>query len=212
MVSNVNNQKASGSSAIQCDAGSPISGRTADDGVYQILKVNADGSLPTGVVPQTEANTPPLFQPLGGTLNPVGAFGVGVLVFYASINLTNIEAGLYAISPQFICATNSAGAVNFALIEDGSIMDAYISSRNVGVDSFTPTITDYSTGFALFWHNNALEVIGSSGSRGTANLTAQRKQVYLKADTYKLAVWVHTAFTTSSPIVYVGFNEFAKIS
>jgi hypothetical protein len=212
MVSNVNNQKASGSSAIQCDAGSPISGRTADDGVYQILKVNADGSLPTGLVPEANANVPYYGTPRASVLNPVGAFTANTLVFYESVTLAPIVDGLYTIQPQFICASNSAGSVNFALIKIGSVMDTYTSTRNVGTDSFTPSITDFGAGFSAYWDNAVLTAIGSTGSRGTGALVIQQKDVYLDAGSYKLLIWVHTAFTTSSPIIYTGFTNFTKIS
>jgi hypothetical protein len=212
MIGEVNNTRASGSTSIQCDAGVPISGRTSDTGVYNILKVNADGSLPTGLVPEATTNVPYLNSPRVSVLNPVGAFTANTLAFYESVTLAPIVSGVYQLIPMWICATNSAGAVNFALIQTGSAMDTYTSTRNVGTDSFTPAITDFASGFACWWDNNALQVIGSTGSRGTAGLNTQQKEVHLDAGSYKLLVWVHTAFTTSSPIVNAGFLNFTKIS
>ena len=212
MISEVNNTRASGSSSIQCDAGVPISGRTSDTGVYNILKVNADGSLPTGLVPESAGNVPYYGTPRASTLNPIGAFAVNTLVFYESITFAPIVDGLYQIQPQFICASNSAGAVNFALIKTGSAMDTYTTTRVVGTDTFVPSITDFSAGFSAYWDNAVLTAIGSTGSRGTGALVIQQKDVYLDAGSYKLLIWVHTTFTTSSPIIYTGFTTFTKIS
>lgn len=210
-IQQVSNNRPSGSTAKACDAGIPIVGRTSSTGVYEILKVNADGSLSTGGQPIT--TVPYATTPTAYALAPVGAKGVGVIVYYDTISVTALTAGLYAINPFYLVDTLTAnGNVNFILIKRGSTLDAYTSGRNVGVDAFQPVISDFTTGYSCFWHSNPLQILSSVGAQSTGMLNATRKEVYLEAGVYALCIEVETTFTTASPTTYIGFSEFTKIA
>jgi len=209
-IQQVSNNRPSGSTAKSCDAGIPIAGRTSSTGVYEILKLNADGSLSTGGSPSTVV--PYTLQPTAFPLNPVGAFGVGVITHYAQITTSSINAGMYTINPSYIVETLTVGgAVNIALIKQGSTIDAYTGTRNVGTDDFNPAAIDLTTGFVALWHNLPLERL-STNFAATANLNATAKSMYLSSGTYALLVFVYTTFTTTAPTTYVGFTEFSQIS
>lgn len=45
MINQQSNNKASGYTSKQCDAGIPISGRTNDTGIYEIVKVTTEGEI-----------------------------------------------------------------------------------------------------------------------------------------------------------------------
>lgn len=209
-IQQVSNNRPSGSTAKSCDAGIPIAGRTSSTGVYEILKLNADGGLSIGGSPSTVV--PYTVQPTAYPLAPVGAFGVGVMTYYDTINTSTLDAGLYTINPSYIVESGTTtGAVNIALIKKGSLMDTYALTRTIGTDGFSPLITDFATGFVALWHNLPLETI-SSTIKATANLNATAKTVYLTSGNYALLVFVHTTFTTTASTTYVGFTEFTQIS
>ena len=209
-IQQVSNNRPSGSTALSCDAGIPIVGRTSSTGTYQILKVNADGSLAIGGA--ASALVPYSLTPTAYPLAPVAAKGVGIIVYYDQVTSAALTAGLYTINPTYQVDTLTVGgAVNFMLIKAGTPLDAYTSTRNVGVDGFTPAATDFQSGCGLFWHNNPLQIISSTNIQGTSNLNTTAKNVYLEAGIYKLLVYVHTAFTNASSTSYIGFTEFTQI-
>lgn len=209
MISNVNNQKPVGTPAQQCDPGVPVMGRTGDTGTYQILKVNADGSLPGISIQDTQ--TPNTLVPLATAIPVPGLKGVGTTLLYEDITvIAPITDGIYRVNPQVITNANPGGAINLALVKIGSTIDTYILTRNIGIDGFNPVITNFTTGFAMFWHNQAMQELGG-GQVGLAQPNANDRIVRLTAGTYKLFAWVHTAITTVSPTTYVGFSEFTKI-
>jgi hypothetical protein len=211
MITQNSNNKPSGSTAVQCDAGIPIMGRTADTGVYQIIKVNPDGSIasPAAYIP----NTTDLALPVANPLNPVGVFAAGIILYYNPSNVGFVAdvqtAGVYVIRPFFMFQYTVLGAVNFALIQNGTPLDAYVSGRAIGTDSFAPSITDVSQGLAYFWHNVANQQVGGTVAKSVfAN--NQQFEVFLEVGVYKLLVTSHTALTTGSATTYVGFEVFYK--
>lgn len=209
MISTVNNQKPAGTTAKQCDPGTPIMGRTGDTGQYQILKVNADGSLPGISIQDTQ--TPNTLIPQATSIPIPGLKAVGVCLLYEDITqISALTDGIYRMNPQVITNANPGGVINLALVKIGTTMDTYINTRNLGIDGFTPIINDFTTGFAMFWHNQPMQDIGG-GNVGLAQLNASDRVVRLSAGTYKLFAWVHTAITTVSPTTFVGFSEFTKI-
>ena len=55
MVNNQSNNKPSGLTAVACDAGTPISARTNDTGVYEIVKCTTEGEIITALAYQEAA-------------------------------------------------------------------------------------------------------------------------------------------------------------
>jgi hypothetical protein len=206
MISQNSNNKPSGSTAVQCDAGIPIMGRTGDTGVYQILKVNADGSLPIPSV--TIPTFPDLETPNTTPLAPAGAKAVNLILSYGSFTVNVATAGNYTIRPFFMAQLTVLGAVNMYLIKQGSVLDAYTTSRAVGVDSYNPAITDYVNGLAAAFHNIANQFIGVNIAKTFITSNIENFNVYLETGDYKLLVVVHTALTTGSTTVYDGFEIF----
>lgn len=206
MISQNSNNKPSGSTAVQCDAGIPIMGRTGDTGVYQILKVNADGSLPTPSV--TIPTFPDLISPNATVLAPAGAKAANLILSYGSFTVNVATAGNFTIRPFFIANLTVLGAVSMYLIKNGTPLDAYTTSRAVGVDSYNPAITDYSSGLAAAFHNIANQFIGVSIAKTFITSNIENFNVYLETGDYKLLVVCHTALTTGSTTVYDGFEIF----
>jgi hypothetical protein len=202
------NLRPDGSTAIQCDAGTPIMGRTSTTGTYQILKVNADGSIAGLPSPIADASIYYSLTP-NVTPSPVGAMAGGTAILYADLITTSINAGSYTLSPMYqVQATTTGGAITMILVKVGSTFDAYCSSLNLGSDAFTPNTGNLGTGFAQIWHNIPLQEMGTIAgvSTSTANANVLEKSTYLESGAYKLMVICHTAFTIGSPAVLVSVN------
>lgn len=205
MISQNSNNKPSGSTAVQCDSGIPLIGRTGDTGVYQILKVNADGSLPTPTV--TIPTFPDLITPNAAVLAPAGAFAANVIMAFGNFSVTVTDAGIYTLRPFFMFQYVVLGAVNMFLVKVGSPLEAYINTRAVGVDSFSPSITDVSQGLSAQFHSIANQQIGGQIAK-TLFAVNQQFDFYLEAGNYKLLITSHTAPTTGSATIYQGFETF----
>lgn len=206
MISQNSNNKPSGSTAVQCDAGIPIMGRTGDTGVYQILKVNADGSLPTPSV--TIPTSPDLLTPDATVLAPPAAFAANIILSYGNFFVTVATAGIYVIRPFFMAQLSTLGAVNMYLIKQGTSLDAYTTTRGIGVDAYSPAITDFSTGLSAAFHNVANQNIGGQIGKTFVQPNTAQNEFYLETGNYNLLVVVHTALTTVSPTIYCGFEVF----
>ena len=202
------NLRPDGSTAIQCDSGTPIMGRTSTTGTYQIMKVNADGTIAGLPSPIADASVFYSLTP-NPYLSPIGAMAGGTAIAYADLITTSIDAGCYIFSPQYVVqATTTGGAVTMILVKVGSVLDTYCGSLNLGTDAFQPSTGNVSNGFAQIWHNVPLHSLGTIAgvSTTTANSNVLNKNVYLESGTYKLMVISHTAFTIGSPMVYVSLN------
>lgn len=207
MIQNSNNRPA-GSNAIQCDAGTPIMGRTSDTGTYQVLKVNADGSI--AGLPSPVADASVLYSLSPGVIPSIlGAFAGGVAIDYVDVITTSISAGSYTIAPWYgLEATTSGGSISIGLVKVGSNMDTYCTGLNLGTDAYQPPVTLAWNGLAQFWHNIPIEPLGSLAGASfiVGNQQVMAKSVYLETGTYKLIVICHTAFTKGSPFSIVGLS------
>lgn len=209
----VNNTKPSGTVAKDCDAGTPIMGRTANNGTYEILKVNSDGSLPI---------TP--------TYNPINTFGAA----YFGKNPQNINVplpappantylgrfnvplagfnlgGLYEINPVFIFSYVGAltGGVNFVLFEQGSNMDNYINLLTPG-NTFAPSIADLP-GVYQYWHNTAAQNFGA-GLGITFNRNNTLK-TFLPNANYEIAIITEGALSIQAGLQKAGFYELTQLA
>ena len=202
------NLRPDGSTAIQCDAGTPIMGRTSTTGTYQILKVNADGSIAGLPSPIADASVYYSLTP-NITPSPIGAMAGGTAILYADIITASINAGSYTLSPMYqVQATTTGGAITMILVKVGSALDTYCSGLNLGSDAFSPNAGNVQNGFAQIWHNIPLHQLGTIAgvSTSTANANVLEKTTYLESGTYKLMVICHTAFTIGTPAVLVSLN------
>lgn len=209
MITQVSNNRPSGATAKSCDAGIPIVGRTSPTGVYETLKVNADGSLPLAAngAPVTGVPTP---QNPTALANPVtGVKPTGLVLAYNAIVGAPIASGLYKINPFFLCNASVLGSVNFTLIKQGSSLDVYATSRVPFVDGYTPAINNFQTGYSFFWHNIVNQAMG--GNNAISYNVNSEKIVYLEAGIYWMLVTVETAITMNAGACYLGFYQFAAL-
>ena len=207
MIGQNSNNKATGYTAKECDAGIPISGRTSDTGTYEILKVNADGSI------ATQSAMPPAIGYLGTNAVAIvlPAFAPPANTYLGSVQLNGgnlIAAGLYRINPTFTWSGAAGGGVSFILANNSQIMGGYIASLPP-LNAFAPTIGDLQNGFYGYWHNTATQILG-----GNMMITYNRSQsldVYLDAGFYTMALVTDGAFVSNGPGGFFGFYEFTKL-
>lgn len=207
MIGQNSNNKATGYTAKECDAGIPISGRTGDTGTYEIIKTLPDGTI---IVQQPLADTiiPYAIDALNvGT--PGGVLGAGIIVAAQQITSTAINAGLYKITPYYVMDGNAGGAVNIVLFKKGTTIATYAATRTPFTDTFAPSITDMDTGFAYFWHNITMQSIG--GTIRTSYNLSLTAETFLEAGEYVLLVYVHTAITQNATSQYIGVQQFTQI-
>lgn len=207
MIGQNSNNKATGYTAKECDAGLPISGRTSSTGTYEIIKTLDDGTL---IVQQPLSDSVlPYAMDALNVATPGGAIGAGIIVAKQQITSSAIEAGLYKITPYYVMDGNAGGAVNIVLFKLGTTIATYAATRTPFTDTFAPSITDMNTGFAYLWHSITMQSIG--GTMRTAynlNLTAE---TFLEAGQYVLLVYVHTAITQNATSQYIGVQQFTRI-
>lgn len=208
MIGQNSNNRASGITAKDCDAGIPISGRTSGTGTYQILKVNADGSLPGGETPLPDATTSYMAQAQPIAVPP-GAFAATTFLDVTQITAVVIDAGLYRINPFYMFPGAPGGSINLALARGGSTLLNYANTLTPYVDPFIPTTNDFFNGLAGFWHNNAVQVVG--GSANTPYNRSNALNVYLDTGSYAMIAWVDTGITSIGGTGYCGVIEFTKI-
>lgn len=203
------NNRPSGSTAKACDAGIPIMGRTASTGVYEIIKVNTDGSLPVAANGTNLAGVSTPQTPTTGANPSTGAKAAGTVLAYNFIGASVITAGLYKINPFIIFSGNVLGAVNFTLIKQGSTLDAYAAGRTPFADTYLPTIADFQSGYSFFWHNIVNQAMGG-GNNVSYNVNSE-KTVYLETGNYYLLITVETSITMNAGAIYSGFYTFTQL-
>lgn len=208
-INQVSNNRPSGSTAKACDAGIPIVGRTSSTGVYEILKVNADGSLPLAANGTFIAGVPTSDSPTAGANPTTGVKAVDLVLAYNLVTPTPLTAGLYNINPFFICNASVLGAVDIMLIKQGSPLDSYTTTRVPFTDGFAPSINDFADGFAVFF--NAISNVNMGGNNALAYNRSNQITVYLEAGSYLLLVKVHTAITMNAGAIYSGFYNFTNL-
>lgn len=200
MISQISNNKPSGYQSIDCDAGIPISGRTASNGSYQILKLSDTGSLlvqsgigASGVQYQIESN-------IGTPTGAIGGKVAGIFLGDFNVITSAVSSGWYTISPSFIAEAVSGGAVTLLLLKIGSTLETYAGTLAGGTDAFSPSLADISGGgIACIWHTLPLtnRLSGTIMSATGGNANTLEKTVYLEAGAYNLVVVVDTAITTA---------------
>lgn len=206
MITQNSNNKPSGYTGKSCDSGIPISGRTSSYD-YQIIKVNPDGSLVSGVSYLAGTgnyimnNAQPV--PISGGAPPTGTY-LGTIPVGGTIT-----AGSYTINPTFIYDGGAGGGISFLLYKQGTNIDAYISTLPL-FNLFLPSIANLSTGVSGYWHNTASQQIGG-GTIFTSYNRDNTLTCYLDAGVYFLAIITDGATNFNAGVGLAGFYEFNKI-
>jgi len=210
MISSMNTTKPSGSASIQCDAGTPISGRTGDTGTYEILNLLPGGAIAQGVNITANYVNPPI--PI--TLPPGGVLATNVIIGVVSSVITIPESGLYNLQPFVLFSGATGGgtsSISIILTNAASTLSAYASGLIPYSDGFNPNNTQLSgvdTGYS--YGPILLEVYGTASRRSNLNVT-HIKNYYYNAGTYNAILVCRNAFTVTSPNAYFGFEAAQRI-
>jgi hypothetical protein len=209
MINSMNITKPSGSASIQCDAGTPMSGRTGNTGTYEILNLLPGGAIPTGANITANYVNPPI--PIA--LPPGGALGVNVIIGVVSSVITILENGLYNLQP-FVLFTSSTGAgstISIILTNATSNLSAYALGLVPYTDTFNPNniqLSGVDSGYS--YGPITLETYGTASRRSNINAN-QMKNYYYNAGTYNAILVARAAFSVTSPNAYFGFEVAQRI-
>lgn len=215
MISKGTNNKQQNQTAIPCDAGSVVMGRTADNGEYKILKLDSNGNVITANSSNFVAGGN--YSVNGNTIVvPAGSSAV-VDTYLGGIDiaLNPLAEGIYNISPFVTLQTNTnqVESVNIFLVEVGSPLDNYFAGLLPIADTFAPAPAFFIglLGLVEFWHGvnlNNLSNITLWKSNSQANL---QRSVYLKNDNYKLYLTANSPFNFSSGEIFLNCTNLQKI-
>jgi hypothetical protein len=201
-----NNNRTSGISGQSCDAGTPISGKTAA-GVYQIVLLNPDGSLKTGVG-YLGATFPYLVNNAQSIVQNGGALAANT--FIGSISLGTLAEGVYRVNPQFSYSGITGGGISFVLYSTAGALGAYIGTL-VNSVPFNPNQAQLQQGLAGYWHNTASQQIGGGGEFIAYNRN-NSLDIFLAAGNYGLAMVTDgTVNINAGSISTAGFTDFSKL-
>ena len=205
MINQNSNNKPSGFQSVDCDSGLPISGRTATNGSYQILKVNLDGTLNT----TNESVAPGEYLQFANTITvPTGALAANTYI--AQVQLGAFDSGIYRINPAFIFNGTTTGGLNFVLYNSLGSMFTYVNGLIQGA-AYAPTIANVAPngGVAAYWHNSAVQSFGT-----ILEISYNRNntiEVYLDTDTYYIAMITDGAVNITTNQAIFGCIEISKI-
>ena len=205
MIAQISNNKPSGTYQTGiCEAGTPISGVTAD-GRYNILRVNVNGSILTN-----EVN--PVSNYIGFNtatiITPAAAPPANTYVGTANQPIPVFSDGLYRINPTYIYAGAAGGGISFILYKDFTNLSIYLSALPA-FNAFNPGVTDINQGLYGFWHNTASQSLG--GTLQTSYNRDNTQDVYLTGGSYYMAIVTDGAVIFTGGPTFVGFYEFTKI-
>ena len=206
MIGQNSNNKATGYTAKECDAGIPISGRTGDTGTYEIIKTLADGTLAGFPSATSGANyvgfNLSFFAVPGGL--PAANTYLG-----SSSAFTISENGQYNVNPLFIYPGAAGGGISFVLYKDVTTLGTYFSTLPP-FNAFQPLITDVASGMFGYWHNSASQAFG--GNLMISYNRSNTLSVNLTVGTYYIGVVTDGAINIGAGVAGVGVNEFLKIA
>lgn len=214
MINQLSNNKPSGTTSKQCDSGIPIMGRTSDTGEYQILKVNADGSLPIsggggGPVPVTGLGTG--YFNVGGFLPNYFNSNIAANIYlgFGSITPTALTAGIYRITVAYnIEATTPSAGINFMLVNDSSTIAGSLGLLFPGsAFSFNTS----ATGIYAQWLNITSTQI-TANIRTSITTGVHTQDMYLDAGFYSMHCSTAGAVNFTATNGYYGLYEFSKLS
>jgi hypothetical protein len=208
MIQQVSNNKPSGFSSKECDSGIPVSGRTADNGTYQILKL-----LPNGI----SANQFPIATQYVGL--PQIVFGVAPATVTAGRYLgilpsilTIPQRGVYDIEPYVQLNCTGTPIIDIIMTSVSSGLTTYASTIVAGTDPFSPTFTDFAlvdSGF-IFDDVPLLPVSATNDIQRSDLQSGQRAGKYhkffMEPGDYAFILVARNGFTILSPQTLAGFN------
>jgi hypothetical protein len=205
MINQNSNNKPSGFASVECDSGTPVCGRTATNGSYQILKVNQDGTLNT--TSQTVA--PAEYLQFANPITvPTGALAANTYI--ASLELGAYDSGIYKINPAFIFNGATTGGISFLLYNTLGEMFTYVNGLIQGA-AFAPTIANVAPngGVAAYWHNTAVQSFGT-----ILEISYNRNntlEVFLDTGSYYIAIISDGAVNITTSSALFGCIEVSKI-
>jgi hypothetical protein len=200
MINQNSNNKPSGFVGRECDAGTPISGKT-DNNQYQILRLNTDGTIP--------------IQNFGGgfyTWGPntvttaVGSLGANTLISKSTV--TTLTAGVYRINPTFIFTGALTGGISFIMYENGSDLFNYFNSIVEG-NTVSPGLNDLNSGLVGYWHNTGIQNLG--GGLSIAYNRNNVLEINITGSTYYMAMVSEGTVTISAAGGRFGCYEITKL-
>jgi hypothetical protein len=211
MISKGTNNKQQNQTAIPCDAGSVVMGRTADNGEYKILKLNPDGSINNNnLVTGGNYSINPAFISVPDFSNAV----VDAYLGNAFLGNPFVE-GIYNLSPFCTLQTNnnSVETINIFLVLVGSPLDNYFNTLTPISDNFAPSPTNIFglEGLVEFWHAVSLQNMSNITLWKTTNQANLQRSVYLANGDYKLYITAHSPFIYSSGQMYLSCTNIQKI-
>jgi hypothetical protein len=206
MIGQNSNNKASGQVAKECDAGLPISGRITNNGEYEILKVNADGTMVTTAI---QIATGTYLQFASTITNATGVLATGTII--ARTQLGAFDSGLYRINPSYMWDGAAGGGISFILYNSLGALYTYINGRLDG-QAFAPTLVNIAPngGIAAYWHNTATQNFG--GNIFTSYNRNQTLDVFLDTDTYYFVMVSDGNVTINNANSVFGCIEITKLS
>jgi hypothetical protein len=200
MITQNSNNKPSGYVGRECDAATPIAGKT-DSNIYQTLRLNTDGTLPIVNYTGGTIISSPIF-----VTTAVGALGANTYISNASLGF--LMAGVYKINPTFVYAGTLAGGISFVLYQDFSTLATYINGLSQG-NTFSPGLNDLNNGLYGYWHNTVAENFGAGLS--IAYNRNNTLEVFLGSGNYNFAMISEGTVTISASGAQFGCFEVSKL-
>jgi len=208
MINQVSNNKPSGFQSKECDAGIPISGRTSDNGTYQILKL-----LPNGIV----ANQSPIVAQYVGLPTTqifvvpaavtAGRF-LGILPAFLTID----ERGVYDLEPYVQLECTGTPIIDLIITSVSSGLTTYAGTISAGTDPFAPTFGDFTLVDSGFYFDDVplLPVTSSANIQRSDIQNGVRAGKFHKflfePGDYSLILVARGSFTITGAQSLVGFN------
>jgi hypothetical protein len=212
MISKGTNNKQQNQTAIPCDAGSVVMGRTADNGEYKILKLDSTGAITSSntsfVAGGNYSNNPT------PTIIPVGPKPVDTLLTFVPIASIPLVQGIYQIAPFVILnsTTTPLPNVDILLVRKNSTLFNYINTLTIGSSVFLPTIANLQNGLIDSWTNNLVQNISTIGNiQVLESRISLQKNVYLDTEEYYFAVLSNSNFSLLNGEIFTSCSLLAKL-
>lgn len=201
MISKGTNNKQQNQTAIPCDAGSVVMGRTADNGEYKILKLNSDGSISSNqntfvANGQLSSNVPfglvPIIPPV---LLAPNTFMGGI-----DISASPLISGVYSLSPFVYFSASASPDINIFLVIEDSALDLYFQSLTAGASIFFPTGVDLQNGLVEFWHSVNMSSIAPISNFFATNQANLKRDISISNPNNKQLRYYIVSDNTFTPI------------
>jgi hypothetical protein len=213
MISRGSNNKQQNQTAISCDAGNVVMGRTADNGEYKILKVDNNGGIVTSNSSSFVIGGN--YSGLAPTLFVANGSNAVIDTYLGATGLSNqpfIE-GLYNVSPFVMLqtTTNQIESVNVFLVRQGSGLANYFATINPITDNFAPVNLFNLEGLVEFWHNITLNNISNITNWKQSSQANLQRSVFLYSGNYTLYITANSPFIFNNGQIFLSATNIQKI-